>query len=380
MFISMSIIKPSIFALLNEQIQSHSRSWLESGALLIAPPEQIVRKFSLMLRYPVKIFDIERKAVLVKIARYQGMEFEDAITDKVLVTGTIREYEMLRSIERIFSQDMPEPIFCYIRPLAVLEEWNALVTEELDCIPLKNYLFNIPRFLGNPKNWETLEMLLGRSARWLHVYHHGMGDQGFDTLQNIGVRDQLEESLAEMVSVLREQDAVQIQKMVDAIIDDLPTLPVPMAVLHGDFHCSNLLVTPGLHVGALDADAGRGPIYEDIAKLIADLETRSLQVFTFGRFISPRRMERLRSAVLKGYFGDTDADSYLLELFLSLAILVKWKIDEELLTNSSGFQRIIRKLLSPIRRYYMLRILTKHLENVILQNESLQITKNKVAA
>lgn len=375
----MPIISPSTLTRLISQIQRHSHAWLESGSELVVPPRQIVRKFSLMLRFLVKDSSVGNRAILVKIARYQGMDFDVAVADQSLVMGTIREYEMLRSIERIFSREMPERIFCHVRPLAVLEEWNALVTEELVCVPLKNYYFRIPLLLGWTKDWQTFEILLERSGHWLRVYHQGMGAQGVDTLQQTRLHEKIEELLTQVLTVMPGKEAGQIRNMVEISFSEAPFLSLPMAVLHGDFHCSNLLITPDLRVGSLDADAGRGPIYEDIAKLIADLETRSLQVYTFGLFIPPHRMTRLRNAVLRGYFASTQVNQYLLESFLTLAILTKWKIDEELLMNATGIQRIIRKILSPFRRRYMLHILKKHLSVLALEIESLQSAESTVA-
>jgi thiamine kinase-like enzyme len=207
-----------------------------------------------------------------------------------------------------------------------------------------------------------------------------MGVQDIGTIQQIGLYEKFEEYFAQISDVLTGSEIKDIRRTIDSTFELASNLPVLMAVLHGDFHCSNLLVTPDLRIGSLDAECMRGPIYEDIAKLLADLETRSLQLYTFGLLIPQHRMERIWATVLNGYFGSIPPNHLLLNLFTVLAILYKWKIDEDLLLHSTGIQQMIRKILSPIRRQAMRVILKKHLDRLALQTSALPAIESVVTA
>jgi len=344
------------------QVQSAVPSWFGDGAVLCSTlPEIYQRRWSFMLRFLVQDEREQQTAILVKIARHEEMALEQATKEQSLLQRTEREYEMLSSIERIFKTHDGDWPFCFIRPLALMEQWNALVTEELQAQPLKEHLLRMRMGLGYVPAWRSFEEILKRSARWLRIYHEQMGDVNSEPLSQIGLWEKVEHILQQLENVASVDDLEFIGNSVMQELKESANIEVPLAMLHGDFHCANILVMPDGRVGALDADCVRGPIYEDIAKLIADLETRSVQMLTRGRFIRSGQMQRCVATILDGYFGSEELNRKLLELFTVMAVLNKWVMDEGALSQTVGFQRLLRKLVASWRRQYFSRLVRHHL-------------------
>ncbi len=115
-----------------ERVSAMSKDWVGSGLSL--PPALTERKWSFMFRFPVLVNGNRPRALLVKIARMQGMNLEQSVSHQSLIERTEREYKMLKAIEGVFSTpDKESKGFVYIRPLALFHDLNAIVMEELDC-------------------------------------------------------------------------------------------------------------------------------------------------------------------------------------------------------------------------------------------------------
>jgi len=100
---------------------------------------------------------------------------------------------------------------------------------------------------------------------------------------------------------------------------------VPIGIVHDDFHYSNILVTPEHQVCAID-NAGdyQACAYVDLATLITDPQTRSLQILTGGAFISSTFIDACKKIILQAYFGQHAYSQKVIDFFCALAILNKW--------------------------------------------------------
>jgi hypothetical protein len=64
------------------------------------------------------------------------------------------------------------------------------------------------------------------------------------------------------------------------------------------------------------------------------------------------------------YFEGKTYNDLVLEIFITLALIYKWKIDEDVLRQSGKAQKIIRSILAPWRRRYFTKLIGKRLENL----------------
>jgi len=64
------------------------------------------------------------------------------------------------------------------------------------------------------------------------------------------------------------------------------------------------------------------------------------------------------------YFENAEYNRLVLEIFITLALIYKWKIDEDVLNQSGMAQKIIRTLLAPWRRRYFSNLIHKRIETL----------------
>jgi aminoglycoside phosphotransferase (APT) family kinase protein len=103
--------------------------------------------------------------------------------------------------------------------------------------------------------------------------------------------------------------------------DDVLPERLPLALGHGDFVPSNILIAPRGAVSVIDPlPAGRVPVYEDLARLLVS-----------GRLLARRRRRpgtkapRLpERALLSAYFDSDPVPVPCLRVFLALATLDRW--------------------------------------------------------
>ena len=179
-----------------------------------------------------------------------------------------------------------------------------------------------------------------------------MGNLEEVALFETGFRARIESTLERMSVYLENKNIEEIKADLLREYDAIEGDKVTLAMLHGDFHCGNILVTPDGRIGALDADLTHDPIYQDIAKLFADLETRSIQMLSHGKFLRTKELKSAYIAITKGYFGDQDFNDKVLRLFIKVAILEKWLMDEDNLSRRAGVKSLAYKALSGWRRAY----------------------------
>ncbi len=342
---------------ISTEVREAIPTWIENASIRSSQPEIVLRPWSFMLRYPLNSDD----AILVKVARHEKMTLEEAVEEKDLLARTEREFEMLSKIAHVFQEKNETQEFCFVRPIEILPRWNALVMEELDAQPIKNYLLKPSIAFSSQKDWENFENLLQKSARWLREYHEGMGNLQKVPLSETGFSARIKAIFQRISAYPRIENIEKIKKDLLNEYDTLAEKKVMLAMLHGDFHCGNILVTPDGRIGALDADLTYDPIYQDLAKLFADLETRGIQMLSHGKFLRSRELNGAYIAITKSYFGDEEFNDKVLRLFIKVAILEKWLIDEDNLSRRAGTKSFAHKALSGWRRAYFSRLMQEQI-------------------
>ncbi|HSG42969.1 MAG TPA: phosphotransferase [Anaerolineales bacterium] len=206
---------------------------------------------------------------------------------------------------------------------------------------------------------KNIETLLNSAGRWLRIFHEKLGNMNMEEgpFFDASIQNAMEKYL-ETVETTSGLDFSALRKKLDAAQDEFKNTTITHGLLHRDFNCANVLVSNDGRIGVLDFHFGRGPIYIDIAKILTDIQTYSLQSFSQGNFINARLMTRFHQSVLKGYFGDEVLNDKALNFYSVFAILEKWQADEEKLLE--GKDKLIIRLLAPFRRNYYMRLASSY--------------------
>ncbi|MCP4141133.1 MAG: aminoglycoside phosphotransferase family protein [Chloroflexi bacterium] len=342
---------------ISAQVGDSTPKWMPDTFIQSSLPKVVTRPWSFMLRYPLS----SGSALLVKVARHEEMSIEQAVSEKALLERTEREFEMLSKIAQVFQSENGEGEFCFVQPLGIFPHWNALAMEELDAQMLKEYLLKWQIGLGFRKDWDNFTSLLEKALRWLRAYHLGMGNLQRMPLSETKVDEHIETLLQNLRSYLPKAYLGDFGARLMLRYKELGKHNITFSMLHGDFHCGNILVAADGRVGALDADLRRGHIYEDIAKVLADIKTRGIEMLTQGLFFSEKELARTYQAVIKGYFADEECDEALLHFFILVAILEKWLNDEKNLKENAKKYPFLQKMLTGWRRRYFSRLVLRAL-------------------
>lgn len=338
------------------KVEENLSDWYGDNAKLIQPPEFQPRNWSVFIRYKVNSTKHGQKAILVKIRRLRDSELTDSINDQGLREEGREDYKALKTIEELFGEngsiESVKGVYSTVRPLAFFEELSALVMEELDARPLRKKFMDI-KTAYQSDHQENIETLLNSAGRWLRIFHEKLGNMEEGLFFDASIRDAMEKNL-ETIETTSRLDFTALRKKLDSAQDKFKNTKISHGLLHRDFNCANVLVSNDGRIGVLDFHFVRGPIYIDIAKILTDIQTYSLQSFSQGKFINARLMTRFHQSVLKGYFGDEVLDDKALNLYSVFAILEKWQADEEKLLE--GKDKFIIRLLAPFRRNYYMRL------------------------
>ena len=342
---------------ISTQVEESAPKWVPDTYIQSSLPEVVTRPWSFMLRYSLS----SGSAILVKVARHDEMSLAQAVSEKALLERTEREFEMLSKIAQVFQSKNEENEFCFVQPLDIFSDWNALAMEELDAQTLKEYLLKPQMGLGFRKDWDTFTSLLTQAMRWLRAYHLGMGNLQTMPLSETKIDKRIENTLQKLQGYLPDGYLGEFGTRLMLRYKALGDHNITFSMLHGDFHCGNILVSTDGRVGALDADLRHGHIYEDIAKALADLKTRGIQMITQGLFFRAKGLSRAYQAVIDGYFGDEEGDEALLQFFIVIAILEKWLNNEKNLEENIGNKPFLNKIFSGWRRRYFSRLVLEGL-------------------
>ena len=327
---------------INDHVRTNAHLWRANASVSSHPSKIFTRPWSFILRYPVK----SGGAVLVKIARHKEMNLAQSAKDKSLFGNNERDFLMLSKVAHVFQSQNGN--FCFVKPYEFMPRWNAFAMEELDVRTLKDDFLKTRMVLNRQKDWANFSTLLAQATQWLQIFHQQAGEIKIIPLAETKVKSRIEKN-AKIVGY----DAKNLLKEYEALAQ-YPTL---IATLHGDFHCGNIIINKEGRVGALDADLMQGAIYLDIAKLFADLETRSIQMLLQGNFMREKESERVYKTILENYKSSEKIpfDEKLFQLFIKVAVLEKWAFDES--DPTSGAKSLARKFTSSWQSIYFSQLL-----------------------
>lgn len=341
---------------ITDRIEKHLAEWFGEGAVLAASlPAVQARKWSYMMRYEVHVPAGADTALLVKIPREPGIQTLDgAVKAEQWYAATRLEYDTLQAIATTFTADGAE-IFCTIRPLVYLPAWNAIVMEEMPAEPLKTAMLRGRMILGIESDWQQFETALNRAGHWLRIFHERLGNPAFQPFDAAEAQAEIERDLSRLEGLTDQQVELEpLRAAFERAVGGLSRVAVPVAALHGDFNCANILLSSDGRVSALDMNNNlRGSVYQDLATLVTDLFTRKVTFVAYGLFARSRHLERGARAVLEGYFGGEPWNDALLNVACALAVVRKWIQDEEALAQGSAASRLLKlPLRLGIRRYF----------------------------
>jgi len=312
-------------------------------------PEVNRYPYSFILHYPKQ----NANAVLVKIPRKPHLlTIYDAVRADNLRPSTIETYRNMQAIWNAFA-DENSPDCVAIQPLHYFPKWNAIVMNEVKGTMLKKL------FVRWKKDWSRLADALTRSALWLRIFHDHVGQARLEPFQQSRALAKVEDELAALMQNSRKQvDVGVLRAKLASMIEKIGSSLVSTSFLHDDFQYSNIMVLDDGRVCALDADGRRrDPIYQDLATLLIDPQTRLVQIITLGVFAPQKRQKYLRKKILSAYFGAQSVDENILDFYCALNILHKWSMNEKRIKPNYYFSIPLVMLV----RFWMMRTLNNYL-------------------
>ncbi len=343
---------------ISDSVARHVKEWLGNGARLESPTPQVQRRaWSFFLRYAVQGSGPLPTALFVKIHSEPHLaSLDEALQLPHLKETARQEFQTLCAVDAAFSGAAVAGCAA-VRPFAFLESWNAIVMEEVAARSLKQELLRPRMMLGQDREWIPFQEAMGGAGLWLRRFHEQVGrldgEQGVDVP---ALRDEATRALEPLQAAVGAGQLDRVRAALERRLAQLEGSRTPIALMHGDFNCANILVSPERTLYVLDPNAiTRRPVYEDLARLLTDLMTRKVQVFTGGAWVRSGRLQGCRAALLQGYFGTDSPNLGLLDLYAALAILHKWAANESQLAGGrAGPHGWLARL---VMRRYFLRVL-----------------------
>lgn len=340
----------SFLTQLTPKVKADLPRWYGVDAKLVGDPVIQPRDWSFFFRYLVQVSKDEQKVVLVKVRHLKNMNIDDAVNNETLRNETQTEYATLVQLREVFAEKKD---FATIRPLALYEKLNAFAAEEADIHMLLSD-FQSPAVWLNEKKRQQIETDIKNAGRWLRIFHQHFAKQEkqgalFDEKHyNIA-----QEYLQTIQGQAKKIDFAPVETLLQELYEKYAKVKAPHVSLHEDFSLSNVFITPNHQVCSFDSKQPSGSAYFDIAKFIADMHTCLVQVLTFGLAVPAKRVKKLRSAFLSGYFEDSPANLPALELYHLFYLLEKWAEREISLRNAVGVKKIVYSIFAPqMRRYH----------------------------
>ena len=347
----MSFSDAELIDKLNVEVSNLTReSFGNNFVLLQGAPERIDRRYSFMFRYMIGEVGGIPRFLLVKIPHQSWMKtINEAVISEQIRAEIKFEYDVMNSIAKVVSNS-GELQLCALNPVRCLFDLNALVTEEIRLVMLKDYLTKIPIMLGNKAAWSDFIGRLRLAGKWLKVVHKSFStgrEVVMESLDVFGLVTKelalLEEKNIRLVDSLR----TKFKGLYDLIVNE----KIPMSSAHDDYHLGNIFVTDEGKVGVLDPNwKDDRPIYGDLSKLIVDPATRKIQVALHGLSFRTSLQVVYEREILSGYSGNNSLSEAVLWFYCALAILEKWNNNEEILAGSKS------RLLFPFRPFLLMQV------------------------
>lgn len=347
-----------VLSALTSRIQADLPGWFGPQAGLAGAPTFHARRWSFFFRYPIQAADAHKTAILVKMRHLENMGVAEAAADEKMGREIKDEYESLRLIETIFSRHAEARLFYAIHALAWYEDLNAIVMEEADIRPLKSF-FHAPAMWVEGKARRRLETFLERAGRWLRIYHDHSGHAREGPLFHQSLYKESREKLRIIEASPEKPDLSFARELLKNLYRTYGEKNLPYNVLHHNFSVNNVFVTGDGKICSFDPHHEPGPLYYDLAKLIVDLQTSSLQVVSRGRLAPDARLKTFNEAFLDGYFQGSPVDRRALDLFRFLILIEKWERSESKRSQAAGGSRYAYRFGARYLQTYYLRLLRR---------------------
>ena len=152
-----------------------------------------------------------------------------------------------------------------------------------------------------------------------------MGDMRLQPFDTLDLTNHIEMRFRQIVEIQAMSGAIRpLRQKFDAALSVLKGSPVYYTLTHGDFHLSNILLTPNDRVIVLDFDPSfreRKPIYYGILQLFTDIDVQKTLISNFGFLIPRAYLLELREQFFRGYFTDIALDKHFNALYSAIGML-----------------------------------------------------------
>jgi len=345
--------------------------------LALIPPQRLDRRYSFMFRFWFRKPGGDLIPLLVKIPHESWMEtMQQAIESAHIRDVVMNEFERMTSIAVVISEADNPDLFA-IRPGSVIPEFNALLMEEIPIRMLKSSLTRPKIMLGMNKDWQGFERQLKLAGGWLRIIHDRFSSKKAATLKSLKMDEKLETEV-DILEGFLTKPLTKLRGHFLHLYDSLNAVDLPLSCLHNDFHLGNIFVTGDGRVGALDPNwVEDGSVYADLSTLMIDPIVRKEQVLFQGLSFRPSLRMRYEHAVLQGYYGVSQYPDPMLDFYCALAVLNKWRMDEErLIAGDSRLFHTGSLLITPLIRDYFQKLilgyLTRGLNDARVGHEQIQ--------
>jgi hypothetical protein len=331
-------------------------------SLLPSKPVRVDRRYSFTFRYWMVDASGKIRPLFVKIPHPSSMTtMQEAIASDRLRAEIKHEFEIMQAIASVVSR-ANHPGLIALNLGGVCPEFNAIVMEEIRLTMMKDYLVKWGILFGNPGDWEKFEKRLSLAGEWLRIIHDEFHKGRFVTLLDLRMGEMItsEFEALEKMSGFR---LAKLRSLFFEVYNLCKTIRITISALHNDFHLGNIFVTEEERVGALDPNwKDEGPIFKDLSSLLIDPLTRKFQLVFFGLLFRPSLYRRFEKAVFRGYFGDQASPPRLLFFYCAFSVLVKWRMNEEVI-NYIRFRplAIAGSLVSKYSRLYFSWLIREYL-------------------
>lgn len=338
-------------------LTAHITSWFGSKIQIETSAGPSIKKHtnSIILRY--RVSGNSNHTILVKIPNRSPLHaIENSLADEALQKMAVEEFCQLEAIyTSLLSAN--HPAYAAIRPLTYLPEWNAIVMEELTASTLTSMINSPDFFLGLRGARSAVHASLIKAAGWLRFFHEHTGGMTHAPVNKDRMQARLEQIRENYTSHLSASSTAgtYLQRIKD-IMDACSGMELS-ARQHGDFHCSNILVTPSSQVCALDprTNPEKRSIYHDISSLIINLNYLQAS----GK-MSLGFLKKCQRDIIENYFLPGEFSTEILNFYCASEVVFKWSNRERALVRGGrpkAFISISRPFIDLFSRQILHRFL-----------------------
>lgn len=355
----------SIFEFITRALNDHLTKWYgNQGSLSIMTPVILTYNNCFIMRFPLLGPSGITKNIMVKIRRHPKMQsLNQAILNKELHVKILAEYNDLVSLYNFFGNR--DDSLAAIRPLIYLEQYFAIVMEEFPSQTLREILCEWKTVFGFKNNINDLLNAAQLTGQLLNSFHSQMHKYCEIEKPYQPIMDEVQ-TLTDRLKITSQQQnlANSVHSKFLQKINSIQPKKVIYSNIHGDMTSDNVLYSKENKICMIDVKTKLAPIYSDIGLIMIHPDVYMVQIFSFGLFFRKQNIQAYRAAILKGYFGNQNFDSDLINLYCAIKMLDKWILYENIMFNSKGRKRLLSLFAAPLLRIYFIDGMTRYLDAI----------------